>query len=330
MLNDLLKSMATDMNIKRYEGESDISFSYRLIFSALGQWCLRSAASENHPITKHAQTLLLNNLVKSYLDYLPELTNAFSFTAPNFPVSVLFRKVYEETGYLITNSDNNNLISNMGKGIDTGAKYLFFGINDPATISGLGVFVDNVSVPVTWREVLIRDSLVWKEYLSRQYDVTLFNIRDIDIEELQFFDPKLSSSPSSSWKSYMATEKSIARKSPDGPFFKVMKYEDELLFCEEPQNEKPDELISYEYRRLYFALKKYYHSPIIAKINRLDKEYSEVTINGYLPNREYYLLLLCAWPDKNFDRKNKFIIRNSLINFIKEIFENIAIKVEGE
>lgn len=329
MLNDVLRAMSKDMNIKRYKSETDISYSYRLVYSALGQWCLRSASSPNNPITKHAQSLLLNNILDGFLFSFPELNDSFHSDEQNNTVSVFIRRVYEETRYLITTSDNRNIIADIDRGINIGDKHLFFGLRKPIFIAGLGVFVENNNFPITWREALILDNLTWEQYLSSQFDIVLFSERDITAEELQFFNPKSSNSPSSSWESHMTTEESIARKTPDGPFFKVKKVDNKFFYCEMMQNENKDNLTSYEYRRLYFALKHFYQKPIEARIKKLDDEYSEITIKGHLPNREYYLLLLCSWPDMVFTNKYKFIIKNIFIDFVTEVLNNIAIEVKG-
>lgn len=328
-MNELLEAMASDMNIRRYHNEADASFEYRLILSALGQWCLRSAASPDDGITKHAQTLLLNNLLEKYISLFPEISPMFE--TETVSVAVFIRRVYEEMGYLFSDENNKNHIANFGKGIKIDTGSLYFGAYEPASISGLGVITEDCTPSlIEWREVLIRDRLTWEKYITRQYDIVLFENRDFSADALQYFDPLSYNSPSSSWSNRMTTDKTIARKTPNGPFYKVMKYNDEILFCEEQQNTNPDELISYEYRRLYFALKKAYDNPLSARIKTLDDEHSEITIGGHLPNREYYLLLLCAWPYQQVYNKNRFIIKNQAITLIEDVLRNLAIEVKGE
>ena len=61
-MNELIISMAADMRITPYTAESDTSFIYRVLFSALGQWCLHIAAGSqngNSGTTKHNQTQIL-------------------------------------------------------------------------------------------------------------------------------------------------------------------------------------------------------------------------------------------------------------------------------
>ena len=328
-MNKLLEAMASDMNIQRYLRESETSFEYRVILSGLGQWCLRSAASPDEGVTKHSQTLLLNSLQEKYMDLFPETKTMFE--TETFSVAVFIRRVYEEIGYLFSDENNKNHIANNGKCIAIDDGNIYFGNFEPASISGLGVITNHYAPLLTdWRNILIRDKLTWDQFIANQYDIVLFEDRDISVDEVQFFNPLSHNSPSSSWENRMTTDRTIARKTPNGPFYKVMQSNNGLIFCEEPQNVNADELISFEYRRLYFALKKAYDNPLRAKIKALDDEYSELIIGGHLPNREYYLLLLCAWPYQQVFNKNKFIIKNQALALIKDVLSNLAIEIKGE
>lgn len=330
-MNEMLKAMSTDMNIKRFHGETDISFKYRLVFSALGQWCLRSACSPDHHITKDAQTSLLKGLLEKYIHLFPEIRAAFEPKGKNV-VTGLIRRLYEEIGYLFTDSSNKNEIAKYGKGIAVEKGNILFGICDSMSVAGLGIITnEKVSFPVDWREALIRDNLTWKQYLNNQYDIVLFENRDIAENELEFFNPK-SSNKTSSWCKRMATDMTVARKTLNGPFYKVMKFNGRILHCEIQHDKASDKfaLTLNERRRLYFALKKNYNNPLRVKFTKIDDEYSEMKIYGHLPNREYYLLLICSWPDQYFSNRKKFIIKNCTISLVKEVLKNLAIEVEGE
>jgi hypothetical protein len=86
---------------------------------------------------------------------------------------------------------------------------------------------------------------------------------------------------------------------------------------------------SYEYRRLYFAIKSHYKNPISIRVTGLDEKYSKIHIGGYLPNREYYLMLLLSWPERSAFDKVKFIIRNNLLEPALSVLENIGLKRKG-
>lgn len=326
-MNELIKAMSNDMGIFPYQNESQTSFLYRVIYSGLGQWCLHIAASTENFISKHTQSATINRLLDKYIELFPQVADYFNNDSVKF--SVFLRRVYEETGYLITDSFNKNSIANYGRTLSLGNKNLYFGLSNKVKVEGLGIFVDDVYQVSTWQDILIRDSLDWKQFLESQYAIVNFETRDIDCCELQFFNSLSSCAPSASWSNTMTTDMSVARKSIIGPFYKVLKYNDELLFCDDLLSINSDELTAYEYRRLYFALKRYYNNPVRAQILSLDDEYSKIIFDGHLPNREYYFMLLCSWPNICFTNKREFIIKNDTVEHIKEVIINLGIKITG-
>jgi hypothetical protein len=108
-----------------------------------------------------------------------------------------------------------------------------------------------------------------------------------------------------------------------------MRIGEAIEFADESVEQQGDSFTSYEYRRLYFALKAYYGSPLKAIMTKLDETYSKIRIGGHLPNREYYLLLLLAWPERNAFDKVDFIIRNDLLAQATAVLANIGIKIQG-
>jgi len=334
-MNELLIAMANDMGISRYIGESNDSFTYRICYSALGQWCLRTAQKSSDGIngsTKHNQTIVINELQQRYAELFPNIADKFIYASDqqmNFPVHI--RKVYEETGYLLTDVNNRNQLANFGRTIRFGNTSLFFGVpNKEHTVNGLGIFTLPTTHSSTIREFLIRDELTSAEYFESRYDILDFYEKDIAIDELQFFNPLSNNVPSLSWLSTMVTDYTLARKSELGPYYRVIREsEGSLLFADELIEPQNDSLTSYEYRRLYFALKAYYKNPLRAEIIKQDKEYSKLRIGGYLPNREYYFLLLLSWPINNAFDKVNFLIKNDLILEISTTLENLGVNVKG-
>lgn len=327
-------TMSRDMNIPRYKNESDKSFIYRLCYSALGQWCLSTAMNSVRGTvgtTKNNQTIVLNNLLSQYCELFPQIVEKFVDVKNQLTTfSIFVRRTYEETGYLLIDSDNHNHIANFGRTVQIGKKFLFFGFSDKIQeINGLGVFASPANYLINLKDFLIRDSLSSEAYFSTRFDPVDFYERDIDLFKLEYFNPNSNNVPSKSWIKKPETDSTIARKTELGPFFRVMKITHELLFADEPIEQQSDSFTSYEYRRLYFALKKHYGTPLKATITTLDEMYSKIHVGGYLPNREYYLLLLLSWPERNAFDKTNFIIRNDLLNSIAEILINIGINVTG-
>lgn len=333
-MNDLLIAMSSDMGIIRFYGEKEDFFSYRLCYSALGQWCLRIAQNLSGGVigtTKHNQTIMLNDLVSRFSEIFPSISDKFIDTNNNqVSVPVHIRRVYEETGYLLTDDYNRNQIASYGRSISIGNKSLFFGVpNTTYKVNGLGVFASPTEYCISTKEFLIRDDLTYEEYFRIKFDPIDFYDRDIDTNELEFFNPKSNNVPSKSWSKRLETDCTLARKSEIGPYYRVMKFSDTLQFADEPIEQQSDSFISYEYRRLYFALKAHYKNPIEATITHVDIEYSYIRVGGYLPNREYYYMLLLSWPINNAYDKINFLIRNDLLTEAIAVLTNIGIKLKG-
>lgn len=328
-MNDLIKAMASDMRITSYIGEQSDSYIYRVIYSALGRWCLEAARAKDG-ISKHGQTILLNNLLEKYTFLFPE-TAEMLIQTDQTPISVFIRRIYEETGYLITNQTNRNSLSTYQRGLLIDSKNLIYGLSEKTSIEGLGVFSDSAARYVdTWKEVILRDSLSCEEYVSSAFDVALFSARDIDSSNLQYFNPLTNIAPSSSWSNVMNTEKTIAHNLTNGMYYRVICYSNEMLYYDDASNTGTDRLTDFEYRRLYYALKKHYGFPLKAHVQSLDEHYSKVTLDGHLPNREYYLLLLYSWPYRGYWNRREFIMENNYIRFTREILENIGIEIKGD
>ena len=335
MINDLLKTMSTDMNIPRFYNETDESFTYRLCYSALGQWCLnsgRNKARNDYGTSKRNQTIMLNELLARYTELFPNISERFVDAGnQQSNISVSIRRIYEETGYLLTDQANHNKLANYGRSIKIGNQILFFGLPQVIhAVNGLGVFS---SLPTTYKVItkdfLIRDNLTCEEYFKTCFDPIDFYERDIDIQELEFFNPLTNSGPSQSWYKNLETDCSVARKAETGPFYRVMRGAEGILFADEPVEAQSDGFDSYENRRLYFALKVHYKNPLKATVSLLDNEYSKIRIGGHLPNREYYFLLLLSWPERTAFDKVRFILRNSLLEEALAVLENIGLEIKG-
>lgn len=335
MKNDLLQAMAEDMNIVRFQNESDESFVYRLCYSALGQWCLNIAKNVTGisiGTTKNNQTMVLNDLLARYTELFPYISDRFIDTSNRQRnVSVFMRRVYEETGYLITDENNHNRLAGFGRSIKIGNQALFFGLPSHAySVSGLGVLSSPSEYLITVNDFLIRDCLSCEEYFQTKFDLIDFYDRDINVQELDFFNPLSKNVPSLSWNKNLETDCSVARKTEIGPFYRVMRTAEGIQFADEPVEAQLDNFISHEYRRLYFALKAHYGNPVKVTISKVDSEYSRIRVGGHLPYREYHLLLLLAWPEnKVFDKVN-FIIPNKLLGEAHVALEHIGMEIKGE
>jgi len=323
------------MKISPYRNESAESFTYRVCYSALGQWCLNAGQnfhSGKTGTTKHNQTIILNELVLRFSEIFPFIAERFVDTSiQRKNISVFIRRVYEETGYLLTDQNNHNKLANFGRSIVIGREALFFGLpSESYAVNGLGVFATPTTYKVTAKEFMIRDSLTCDEYFRARFDPIDFYERDISIDELELFNPLANKTPSQSWNKTTETDFTVARECKMGPYYRVMKSKNGYKFAVEPIESQSDNLISYEYRRLYFAIKSHYGNPQRVWITQIDERYSKIRVEGHLPNREYYFLLLSSWPERSAFDKVSFIIKTNLLDEALAVLENIGLKVKGE
>lgn len=331
-MNELINIMADDMNIHPYTNEPAESFGYRVIYSALGLWCLKSSLSEKEDkigISKNAQSILLHDLSKKYIELCP-MAKQFVFVSRNIDIAVFIRNIYEQTGYLLTLDNNYNVLNNSGEFIRVSeTDYLYLGL--PATyyiVNGIGIHCRNGRHEIKINDFLIRDSLTPEEYLKVKYDECDFEERNINVEDLEFFNPFYNGNVSNSWHGYMKSNKTMARKSIRGPYYRVIKKEDgTLLYADNNNVDEPDTLTGAEFRRLYVALKHHYDNPMQLLVCPIDEEYSYIRILGQLPNREYFYLLMNAWPRCGFSDRNNFIIRSELIAQTTKILGAIGFTV---
>lgn len=334
-MNQLFKIMADDMGLISYKNEPSECYAYRIVYSALGIWCLKAALSQKEGIkgiSKNAQSTLLHNLSEKYIQLCPSIQK-YLFESKK-DIAVFIRNLYEQTGYLITSENNFNVLNNNAATIkNADGKNLYFGI-PPETfeVSGLGIYCQYSGNKVSLQDFLIRDTLSPDEYVLTNYNDCDFEERDIDTEELDFFDPVYGKTISQSWTRHMTSKFSVARKEVAGPYYKVILDKNEKLLYNDENN--IDDLKAFtgaEFRRLYSALRYYYSNPMQVIICPIDNAYSHLKLLGQLPNREYYYLLLNGWPKNGVSDRTNFIVRNERIKQVKEVLENLGFAIrKGE
>lgn len=335
-MNELINIMAKDMSISPYFNEPDDSFGYRVIYSALGLWCLKSALSEKdniQEVSKNVQSALLHKLLEKYILLCPN-TKRLLLGSKTSDIAIQIRNLYEQTGYLITLDNNHNKLNNGAETVRVSELgNLYIGL--PAgkyTLNGLGIHCNEKKYEISLNDFLIRDNLTPEEYLLVNFNQCDFETYDISLDELEFFNPFYRGKISEAWRKYRNADMTIARKSTFGPYYRVLEDNNgKLLYAEENSVDDIDTMTGAEFRRIYIALKAYYLNPMQALICPIDDEYSYIRILGQLPNREYYYLLLNGWPKNGFTDRNNFIIRNSLTAQVAQILSDIGFEIrDGE
>ena len=328
-MNKMINIMAEDMNIRPYKHEPGESFEFRVIYSALGLWCLKSALSEREGkkgISKNAQSILLHELLEKYISLCPKI-RIFVFGSRNADIAVFIRNIYEQTGYLLTQENNHNVLNSSGETVRFSDRdYLYLGLPEARyKVNGLGIHIENGKKEIQLNDFLVRDNLTPEEYLKVNFDECDFDTRKLGMEELEFFNPYYYGNVSSSWHSCMKSDITMARKSKRGPYYRVIRKENgTVLFYDDNSADDFDTFTGAEFLRIYVALKKYYDNPMQILICPIDEEYSHIRVLGQLPNREYYYLLMNAWPKNGFLDRNNFIIQNDLTEQTAEVLGRIG------
>lgn len=331
-MNDLWITMGQDMQIVPYDGEAETEYLCRLCFSGLGLWCLKSAQTPKG-VSKGTQTKLISNIMCEFQKQATGLSLYFAANENlNSRFPVLIRQVYEETGYLLTDKDNRNTLAEFGRTVPVGMQNLFFGVpGSDFEMNGLGVFFQNGSFCSSIRELLIRDEFSSEEYFDASFNLCDFEERDLDISGLEFFLPKKQAPPSNCWGRACNVDCTIARQSENGPYYRLIRPSaSTVLFYSENSNTSPESLLSRDYRRLYYTLKAHYGCPSVARVKAIGPEYSLLTLPGYLPNREYYFLLLTAWPKRTAFDRTQFIVKNELLGDILLLLQKLGIESKGD
>ncbi|MEK3984254.1 hypothetical protein MHB77_12730 [Paenibacillus sp. FSL K6-3166] len=85
----------------------------------------------------------------------------------------------------------------------------------------------------------------------------------------------------------------------------------------------------YEVRRFMYGLKENVGNPVSGKYKRFqDKNLFLLHLSNGLPTKEENILMLLGWPMKNINDKYNFIFDGVVWNFIREILNNLNIKLE--
>lgn len=332
-MNELLKTMARDMEIDFYNEESPESYAYRIIYSGLGLWCLHMATSMRGEVegrSKKGLTRALNSRLKDFLaiDFgVSDQLKRYLVHSSSLNLGQFIRNVYEETGYLSNLDQSRNGLNRGGEAVEIGKNlYLYFGLPKEAyTMSGLGVYCKDAGNLIFLYDLLIRDDLSPEAFLRAHYNPLDFDATPP--EDPLFFEVESHEKISKAWSEKLKGDIGIAKSPEEGRYYRVMRSpEGKLLYAAAPYTDAgANRMSGREYRRLYLALKKHFKVPVTAECEKLDRIYTRLCIHGEIPNREYYFLLLSGWPNGGFSDTREFILKNDCVPLCVSMLKNIGI-----
>lgn len=327
-MNKLIQRMAQDLNISMFSGETEGKFVNRILYSALGVWCLNLAERKGamgHNANKTYLTRELNRLSALYTQLFPQFAEFVGET----DIGLFIRTIYEELGVLICDNDVIQT-AKYGRGLEVLDNVLYFGLPEYIVrVDGLGVISKTSIYKSDINEILIRDRITPTDLIRALFDPIYFDKWDKDTV-LEFFDPRSKSNISSSWKRECKANYTFARNPDTMDFYRVICDENQQvqLYVLDNDTDNRQTLTGCEYRRKYYALMHYYSSPFRVYVQPIDEEYSFIKLYGKLPNRESFFLSLISWPSKSVENTSEFIVRNQCLSMIKNLFYNLGIEVQ--
>ena len=327
-MNKLIQRIAQDLNIPTFLCEAEEDFVNRILYSALGVWCLNLAERKGTAGYNANKTFLTRELNKVYYAYT-QLFPRFADFIGDIDIGLFIRTVYEEMGILVFENDVIQT-AKFGRGLDILDDTLYFGLPEHIVrVDGLGMISSSALYKADIHEILIRDSISPIRLIQKLFDPIYFDMWDKDIV-LEFFDPTSNSNISSSWNHECKVKYTFARNPDTNDHYRVISDENLHVHLYAHENDTDDNktLTGREYRRKYYALMYYYSSPFRVTIKHIDDEYSSIKFYGKLPNRENFFLLLISWPINSVENANEFIIRNKYLSILNYWFANLGIELQ--
>ena len=326
-MNRLILQIAQDLNIPIFLEETEEDYINRILYSALGVWCLNLAERKGATGFNANKTFLtreLNKLAKSYTQLFPQFSNFVGET----DIGLFIRTIYEELGVLYFENDVIQT-AKYGRGLDVSDGVLYFGLPECIErVDGQGIISDSAVYKVDLNEILIRDLISPTKLIQELFDPIHFDAWNKDIM-LEFFDPLSKLNTSSSWKRECKVKFTYARNPDTKDHYRVIcddNFQVQLHVLDNSVDNNQT-LTGCEYRRKYYALMSYYSSPFNVFISNIDDEYSRIKFYGKLPNREGFFLALISWPIKSVENAKEFIVRNKYLFVLNNMFDNLGIKL---
>lgn len=329
-MNKLIQRIAQDLNIPMFSGEAEDDFINRILYSALGVWCLNLAerkGATGYNANKTFLTRELNKLSASYTQLFPQFAEFIGET----DIGLFIRTIYEELGVLVCENDVIQT-AKYGRGLDVLGDIMYFGLPERIVrVDGLGIISDSATYKADINEILIRDTIAPTDLIRELFDPIYFDEWNKDTA-LEFFDPLSKSNISSSWKRECKVNYTFAKNPDTNDHYRVICDENlqVQLYKLDNSTENNKTLTGCEYRRKYYALMYYYSSPFRVYVKQIDDEYSRIILCGKLPNRESFFLSLISWPINSVEDTKEFIIRNNYLSIVNNLFNNLGIELQED
>ena len=349
MTDEMIATMAKDLNIHPFACESRPQFINRLIYSAMACWIKTTALDRSVSIAPNQnqrtgqQHIAGSNQGTSRRHILDRCDNVLAEMLYMFPASEPWFKTDPGNGSavsllrsrLIHHGDLLNVgfqtkltlapesITPLNSDLECGKGYL---LNPSFSYSGIAMlrrrkseYLFEGSVPV--------DSCEWlRDYIKSAWWKPVGHM-----ENVEYFNPFLKAKSNyRCWQDALPTQAEgivLARYTNNA-------LPAEYLLVKTGENNKIHRIDSFlretgEYRRFQFALRKIVGNELVAD-SRIYRDHIHLTLNYYLPERENRLLESFAWPCSSVSDKLEWDMVLSIWPHVKIHLEKLGIAVREE
>ena len=337
MTDEMMATMATDLNIRQFACESRSQFINRLLYSAMACWI--KAAALDRSVSFHTDP----NQGTSRRHILDRCDNVLAEMLRRFPVSELWfktepgneRAVQLLRSRLIRHGDLLNVgfqtnltlapesITPLNSDLECGKGCL---LNPSFFYSGIAMLRRRKTEYLFEGSDQI-DSCEWlRDYIRSAW------WKPVDhLEDVEYFNPFLKA------KSNYRCWQDVAPTPVEG--IVLARYTNnalpaEYLLVKHGENNRLHRIDSFfqetgEYRRFQFALRKIAANDLVADA-RIFRDHIHLKLNYYLPERENRLLESFAWPCSSVSDKLEWDMVLLIWPYIKIHLEKLGIAVREE
>ena len=343
--DNLINTISNELQIYKYEYESEDSFINRLLFSAIGLWIIQSTLDknfiENHNrqgVSKSYITRKVSKIVCEYISLFPSFANYLGeLTEAEFVARI--RQEYEKAGYMVSTGFDEFVIASSRKIAFIDDKYIImrnYIDNINTRTIGLGVFKSLVlkNDIKDFYELLYIPKIDAKEWTSNYIKRIRWGNSSKLGDGTWYFDAESTNSFYKSWVEHYPKNCAIVLyKTNDWDYGFARKNDDNIIGVKIPnwligqESNESEKLFDNDVRRFMYGMKALKENNGKALLIRKRDHYNLKLFNA-LPTREKTAMQFLGWRIEKFIDEFNFIIPNETYKIVKELILNLSIEME--
>lgn len=343
--NKLINAISYELQIYRFEGESEESYINRLLFSALGLWIIQSTFDKSFienqnrkGVSKSYLTRKISKLAQEYIYLFPSFRNYLDeLTVTEFVA--LIREEYEKAGYLISAGFDEFVIAAPRKEARVGDKYIIMrnhmGIINTKVI-GLGTFksLNLISDINNFTKLLYIPNINAKEWTSNYIKHIRWGNSSRLGKGTLYFNDESAKSFYKCWTDCYPDKAEIALyKTNDWDYGFARKKDDNIIGVKIPdwligqEGSYSEKIFDNDVRRFMYGMKALKDNKAKALLIKKTDHYNLKLYNA-LPTREKTAIQFLAWRNARFADEFNYLVPSETYEVVKSLLVNLSIEME--